>query len=390
MGSALSGGSVAASRPGWLLAGADVERAIVAAVSVLVIACPCALGLATPTALMVGTGVAARHGILIRDAKALEHAHAVTIVAFDKTGTLTEGRPEVTAIEPADAAADVLRIAAALQAGSEHPLAAAVLRRAAGTAATATDFRALAGRGVAGTVEGRAWILGSRRLMDESGIDTAALEARAAALAAEGATVAWLAEAGGRALGLLAFADAPRPSAKAAVAALHRLGIETVMLTGDNAGAARRIAGTVGIDRVVPDVLPEGKAAEIARLKAGGAVVAMVGDGVNDAPALAAADLGIAMGSGTDVAKNTAAVTLMRADPALVAAAIDIARRTRSKIRQGLFWAFAYNLLGVPVAALGLLDPMFAGAAMAASSVSVVTNALMLKRWRPPAMEERT
>jgi P-type Cu+ transporter len=375
---------------GWLLAGADVERAVVAAVSVLVIACPCALGLATPTALMVGTGVAAQHGILIRDAEALERAHAVTTVAFDKTGTLTEGRPEVTAVEPAQAAATVLRVAAALQSGSEHPLAAAVLRRAGGSGTGAVDFRALPGRGVSGTVDGRVWLLGSRRLMVECGVDTGPLDARAEALSADGATVAWLAEAGGAAAGLVAFADAPRPTARGAIAALERRGIATVMLTGDNAGAARRIAAATGIGRVVADVLPQDKAAEVGRLKAGGAVVAMVGDGVNDAPALAAADLGIAMGTGTDVAMHTAAVTLMRGDPALVVAAIDVARRTHSKIRQGLFWAFAYNLLGVPVAALGLLDPILAGAAMAASSVSVVTNALTLKRWRPPATEERT
>jgi P-type Cu+ transporter len=375
---------------GWLLAGAGVERAVLAAVSVLVIACPCALGLATPTALMVGTGVAARHGILIRDAEALERAHAVTVVAFDKTGTLTAGRPEVTTVEPPDRADAVLSVAAALQAGSEHPLATAVLKRAGGTPVVPTDFRALPGRGVAGTVDGRAWLLGSRRLMMESGIDTAPFDARAEILTADGATVAWLAQQGGTVAGVIAFADTQRPSAAAAVAALHSLGIKTVMLTGDNAGAARRVAAATGIGRVIADVLPADKAAEVARLRAGGAVVAMVGDGVNDAPALAAADLGIAMGTGTDVAMHTAAVTLMRGDPAMVAAAVDVSRRTYAKIRQGLFWAFAYNVLGVPIAAMGLLDPILAGAAMAASSVSVVTNALTLRRWRPTAIEERT
>ncbi len=372
------------------LAGAPVETAIIHAVAVLVIACPCALGLATPAAIMAGTGVAARHGILIKDAEALEVAHAVEVVAFDKTGTLTEGRPAVVALEPAPGVerAGLLRLAAAVQAGSEHPLARAVqaLAEAEGIAApAATGVAALPGRGVAATVEGRALRLGSRRLVEELGLalDPAA-DARAAALAREGRTLSWLAQAEPpRLLGLLAFGDAVKPGAAEGVAALRRLGVRAVMLTGDNRGSAEAAAARLGIDEVVADVLPGDKAAAVERLKAGGRRVAMVGDGVNDAPALAAADVGIAMGTGTDVAMHAAGVTLMRGDPALVAAAIDVSRRTYAKIRQNLFWAFVYNVVGIPLAALGLLSPVLAGAAMALSSVSVLANALLLRRWRP-------
>ena len=389
---------------GWWLATGDAAAALIDAVSVLVIACPCALGLATPTAIMVGTGAAARHGILIKDAEALERAQAITSVAFDKTGTLTEGRPEVTDLVPAPGteAAELLRLAAALQAGSEHPLAAAVRARAAadGVAppASAAGFRVLAGRGVSGTVDDgngpgrRAVALGSRRLAEESGADLAVLERQAASLACAGRTVSWLIEtapaqaqvsAQSRVLGLVAFGDAVKPTAAAAVARLKARGIETVMLTGDNWGAAEAVAAQLGIDRAVAEVLPEGKAEAVAALRGDGRVVAMVGDGVNDAPALAAADIGMAMATGADVAMHTAGVTLMRGDPALVADAIDISRRTYAKIRQGLFWAFAYNVLGIPLAAAGLLSPVVAGAAMALSSVSVVLNALPLLGWRP-------
>ena len=400
----------AATFAGWWLAGAGAEAALINAVSVLVIACPCALGLATPTAVLAGTGAAARHGVLIRDPEALERAGAVAAVAFDKTGTLTEGKPSVAAILPAPgvAEAEVLRLAATVQAGSEHPLARAVAARALASGLRvppASGLRALPGRGVRATVEGREVLLGSRRLMAERGIETGALDADAAASEAEGRTVSFLAEPG-RVLGLIAFADAPRPEAARAVAALRRRGIRTVMLTGDNQGAAEAVARRVGLDEVVAGVSPEGKAEALARLRAGGpghdpeggsgrgsgrgdgggpgaGLVAMVGDGVNDAPALAAADLGIAMGSGTDVAMQAAGVTLMRPDLGLVPAALDVSRRTRAKIRQGLFWAFAYNALGIPLAAAGLLSPVVAGAAMALSSVSVVANALLLRRWRP-------
>ncbi|HYH37281.1 MAG TPA: heavy metal translocating P-type ATPase [Azospirillum sp.] len=366
----------------WWALGYGVEAAVITAVSVLVIACPCALGLATPTSIMVGTGAAARHGILIKDAEALERAHAVTAVAFDKTGTLTEGKPRVTDLIAADEG-ELLRLAATLQQGSEHPLAHAVRERAAGLGlGTLADFKALAGRGVAGVVDGRPVLLGTRRLMAESGIADTDLDARAALLESTGRTVSWLA-ADGRALGLIAFGDTVKEAARAAVRALHDQGIEAVMVTGDSQGAAQAVARELGIDRVFAEVLPGDKAAVVASLKAEGKVVAMVGDGINDAPALAAADVGIAMATGTDVAMHTAGVTLMRGDPVLVGGAIDVSRRTYSKIRQGLFWAFIYNLVGIPLAALGLLNPVLAGAAMALSSVSVVLNALTLRGWKP-------
>ena len=374
----------------WWAATGNPVPALLNAVAVMVIACPCALGLATPTAIMVGTGAAARHGILIKDAEALERAHAVTIVAFDKTGTLTEGRPEVTDVVPGSGveAAAMLRLAAALQAGSEHPLAAALLRRAAADGAVedkVTTFRGLSGRGVSGSVAGRTLVMGSRRLLEESGLAMGELAPQAEALAAAGRTVSWLGETAPeqRTIGLVAFGDAVKPSAPAAVAGLQRQHVTTVMLTGDGQGAAQVAAKTLGIDKVVAEVLPDGKADAVARLRRDGDIVAMVGDGVNDAPALAAADVGIAMATGTDVAMSAAGITLMRGDPALVPAALDVSRRTYSKIRQGLFWAFAYNLIGIPLAAFGLLSPVVAGAAMALSSVSVVSNALLLRRWRP-------
>ena len=367
----------------WWAATGNAEGALLNAVAVLVIACPCSLGLATPTAIMAGTGVAARHGILIKDAEALERAHAVTTIVFDKTGTLTEGRPVVTGIGGDD---QVLSLAAALQTGSDHPLAAAVRAATPSAAAPATNFRALTGRGVEGDIGGVRYVLGNRRLMTEHDISTAALDPAASALESSGQTLSWLAKTGAsEPLGFIAFGDRPKPGAAAAIAALHRRGIKTVMLTGDGKGAAQAVATALGIDTVIAEVLPDGKSDAITRLRANGATVAMVGDGVNDAPALAAADIGIAMGTGTDVAMHTAGITLMRGDPALVAAALDISNRTYAKIRQGLAWAFVYNALGIPLAAAGLLDPVIAGAAMALSSVSVVANALLLRRWTPPA-----
>ncbi len=374
---------------GWWALGGDAEQAILNAVAVLVIACPCALGLATPTAIMAGTGVAARHGILIKDAEALELAHKVDTVVFDKTGTLTDGTPHVAAYLAADGndENEVLAIAAGLQAGSEHPLARAVLAKHAASASAARPARAqqaLPGRGIAGEVDGAKYWLGNRRLMTENEVATAALDAAAAELQAAGRTVSWLARASDRrALGVLAFGDAIKPTAAAGVAHLKAQGIATVMLSGDNRGAAQAAAGALGIDSVLAEVLPADKAAHIGQLKATGGTVAMVGDGINDAPALAAADVGIAMSSGSDVAMHTAGITLMRGDPALVADAIDISRRTYAKIRQNLFWAFVYNVVGIPLAAAGLLNPVIAGAAMAFSSVSVVSNALLLRRWRP-------
>ena len=383
----------------WGLAFGDWRGGALAAVAVMVIACPCALGLATPTAIMVGTGAAARAGILIRDAEALERAHAVTAVAFDKTGTLTAGRPVVAELMPAAGTSEreLLRLAGALQAGSEHPLATAILRQveSAGLALERTErFRALPGRGVAGTVAGRALILGSRRLMEENGVVVDAADERAPEVAKggetkDGRTISWLAETSPspRLLGAFAFADAAKPSARSAVERLARRGIDTIMLTGDGPGAAQAIAADLGIGRVIAGILPEGKAEAVAALRRAGQVVAMVGDGINDAPALAAADVGIALGTGTDVAMQAAGITLMRGDPALVADALDVSRRTYAKIRQGLFWAFAYNVVGIPLAAAGLLSPALAGAAMALSSVSVAGNALLLRRWKP---EERS
>ena len=374
---------------GWWWASGEVTRAVINAVAVLVIACPCALGLATPTALIAGTGVAAGRGILIKDAEALELAHRIGTVAFDKTGTLTEGVFRLVAFETADGAADMaMAVAAALQAGSEHPLARALLQASSerGVATgVAEAVRALPGRGLTGRVDGRRYWLGSARLMHEQGVALPdALAAVAETHAAAGRSVSWLADADERrTLALMAFGDRLRASAPSAITKLRALGIRTVMLTGDGRGAAQAAAAELGLDDVRHDVLPADKAAQIAALKAQGHTVAMVGDGINDAPALASADVGIAMGSGTDVAMHAADITLMRADPALVADAIDISRRTYRKILQNLFWAFAYNVVGIPLAAFGLLSPVVAGAAMAFSSVSVVGNALLLKRWRP-------
>ena len=377
---------------GWLAVGAPAEAAILHAVAVLVIACPCALGLATPTAIMVGTGVGARHGILIKDAAALEQARAVTTVLFDKTGTLTVGHPTVTDVVPvATDTDDLLARAAALQAGSEHPLARAVLARVTQPPQPAAGVRALPGLGIEGVVDGATLQLGSHRIADALGLVTGEPAHRAAALAAEGRTVSWLVELAPqrRVLGLLGFGDALKPSAEAAIRRLRADGLETVLVTGDNQGAARAVGRALGIDRVLAEVLPADKAATVAALRRDGAVVAMVGDGINDAPALAAADLGIALGTGTDVAIASAGITLMRGDPALVGDAIALSRRTYAKIRQNLFWAFVYNLVGIPLAAAGFLSPVIAGAAMALSSVSVVTNALSLRRWRPQAGSAR-
>lgn len=375
---------------GWAIAGAGWETAIVNAVAVLVIACPCALGLATPSAIMVGTGAGARRGILIADAQALERAQQVDFVVFDKTGTLTIGQPRVTAVEAAPGvdADEVLDQLAALQAENTHPLAHATREYVVERGRPITPAQApevLAGRGTRGIVKGASLQLGNARWMDELGLDRSALQARAAALEAQGNTVSWLAQSGDGGVqlrGLIAFGDALKPGAKEAVAELRRRGVRTALVTGDNAGAARSVADALGIDEVAAQVLPQDKAARVTAWQQGGHVVAMVGDGINDAPALAAADVGIAMATGTDVAMQAAGITLMRGEPRLVSDALDLSRRTVAKIRQNLFWAFIYNVVGIPLAAFGLLNPTFAGAAMAFSSVSVVTNALMLRRWR--------
>jgi Cu+-exporting ATPase len=376
---------------GWGVLSGNWETAILNAVAVLVIACPCALGLATPTAIMAGTGVAARHGILIKDAQALEIAHGITTVAFDKTGTLTEGTPRLIAAEAADGDRNaLLASSAAIQQGSEHPLARAVVEAAAAEGIAfdrATGVRAIAGRGVAAQVQGRELRLGSTRLMNELNVDIAALQSRAAGLQTQGRTVSWVADVsnGPRLIGLLAFGDTVKASAAGAIATLHAQGVRTLMLTGDNAGSGASVAKQLGVNDFRAEVLPQDKALIVAGLKRPGELVAMVGDGINDAPALAAADVGIAMSTGADVAMHAAGVTLMRGDPALVPDAIDISRRTYSKIRQNLFWAFVYNVVGIPLAAFGFLSPVIAGAAMAFSSVSVVTNALTLRRWKGSA-----
>ena len=448
----------------WLWLGAPLEEAMLNTVAVLVIACPCALGLATPTAIMAGTGVAAQHGILIKDAQALEIAHQVDTVAFDKTGTLTEGRPRLLVVEamPGVDEEAALRAAAALQAQSEHPLARAVMDVAQARGwmpapNAALEVQSVSGRGTQGTVQGVRLALGSVRWMAELGVPLGPLAASVDQQQAQGATVSLLVSqvSGGKGwapLALLAFGDEPKPGAKAAMAQLRAAGIRLFMVSGDNRGAADAMARRLGLEpgqgEVIAEVLPGDKAAVIRRLQRGewlaptavagpspeavplvegqvfapdpvpaGAsrvedtsaageaadqgrgrhVVAMVGDGVNDAPALAAADVGLAMGAmdggqgGSDVAMHAAGITLLRGDPALVAAALDISRRTVSKIKQNLFWAFAYNTIGIPLAAMGYLSPVVAGAAMALSSVSVVSNALLLKRWKPqPAAEPST
>jgi Cu+-exporting ATPase len=376
---------------GWGLLGGDWSVATLNAVAVLVISCPCALGLATPTAIMAGTGVAARAGILIKDAEALEAARHLRTVAFDKTGTLTAGKPEVVATTGVAVSDDeVLALAAGVESGSSHPLAAAILdaaRRRGVRSVNVKQVTVLAGRGVEAEVDGRRLRLGNERLLRESGLSPDDLASRRDQHEAQGRTVSWLVECradGARLLGLLAFGDEPRETARDAVTALQALGLRTVVISGDNRRAVEAVAAATGIaaDDAIAQVLPGDKASVVEQLRADGPV-AMVGDGVNDAPALAAADVGFAMGSGTDVAMHAAAVTLMRPDPRLVADAIDVSRRTTRKIHQNLFWAFVYNVVGIPLAAAGLLNPVVAGAAMALSSVSVVSNTLLLRRWAP-------
>jgi Cu+-exporting ATPase len=395
---------------GWSLVNGDIQQAIINAVAVLVIACPCALGLATPTAIMAGTGVAARYGILIKDAEALEIAHKITTVIFDKTGTLTIGKPQlITYVSTDNNPQQLLHIAASVQSGSEHPLARAVTDKALEQGLeiySTTDSKSLVGRGTQASIDGEQYFLGNTRLMTERGVNIAPLIEHAKELENNGNTISWLARTNStkannaktnnavtepalintdepQLLGLLAFGDQIKPDAENAITRLHQRGINAVMITGDNEGSAKSVAGKLGIKKFFANVLPADKANAVVELKRKEAVVAMVGDGINDAPALAAADVGIAMATGTDVAMHTAGITLMRGDTQLVADAIDISQRTYHKIRQNLFWAFIYNLVGIPLAAMGLLNPVIAGAAMAFSSVSVVCNALLLKRWRP-------
>lgn len=380
----------------WMFMGASFETALIHAVAVLVIACPCALGLATPVAIMAGTGVAAKHGILIKDAQALEMAHRVQTVAFDKTGTLTVGQPRLTnqVVAPGQDTDTTLAWAASVQSGSEHPLARAVVAaaKAQGLSLSApVDLVAVPGRGVQAVVDGKSLLLGSLRWLQQEGMDPSLWAADVPALQAQGATLSALAErtaTGLKGLLLMAFGDEPKVGAAEALAALRARGLKLVMISGDNRAAAEAMALRLGLrpeeGEVLADVLPGDKAAKVQQLRENGCIVAMVGDGVNDAPALAAADVGMAMGNGTDVAMHAAGITLMRGDVALVGAALDISARTVTKIRQNLFWAFAYNVAGIPLAALGYLNPVIAGGAMALSSVSVMVNALLLKRWRPP------
>ncbi len=369
----------------WYVLTGNLEQSLLNLVSVLIIACPCALGLATPTSLMVGTGVAAKNGILIKDAESLEVAHSLEVIAFDKTGTLTLGKPQLSSIQVFEKEkSEVLKIAMSLQQGSEHPLAKAILQSGKDnhlSVVEAEGIKALPGRGVEGAVGGIQYFLGSRKLMSDLRIHLDQYKTEILMLEEKGHTVSYLSTSD-KLLAMFSFVDTIKPEAYETLKSLKKLGIEPVMLTGDNQGSAHSVAQTLGITKVRAEVLPEDKSRIVKELRDGGKRVGMVGDGINDAPALAAADVGIAMATGTDVAMQSAGITLMRGNPLLIPSAIDISKRTYSKIKQNLFWAFIYNIIGIPLAAAGLLNPMIAGAAMAFSSVSVVTNALLLKRWK--------
>jgi len=368
---------------GWWVAG-DFPQALLAFIAVLIISCPCALGVATPAALMVGVGKGAEAGILIRGAEVLERARKLAVVVFDKTGTLTRGEPSVTDIQPFDpnSEADVLRIAAAVEVGSEHPLGEAIVRAASQrqlTLPAVTGFEAVPGKGIRGNVDGRRVALGNRQFFRDEGNLVADADQALWRLEEEGKT-AMIVAADGAAIGIIAVADTLKPEAKEAIAALRSEGIEVILLTGDNERTATAVARQLGIDRVIAEVLPGDKARVIKDLQAGGKMVAMVGDGVNDAPALATAQIGIAIGSGSDVAKETGGIVLIKDDVRAVVMAIRLSRATLRKIKQNLFWAFIYNSIGIPVAALGFLNPIIAAAAMALSSLSVIVNSALLKR----------
>ena len=376
----------------WLLLGATVEFSILAFVSVIVIACPCALGLATPTSIMVATGKGAEQGILIRGGEPLEAARTIDTIVFDKTGTLTQGKPVVTDVIAYEGSQDdVARIAASLERTSEHPLAESVVAYAKSHVLALSEvsgFAAVPGHGIEGTIDGTAYAFGNRAMLKRRAIDATVAEADMERLEREGKTAMALAD-GSRVLGVVAVADTIKESSAAAVAMLRRLGLDPVMITGDNRRTAEAIAALAGIDRVLAEVLPEQKAAEIKKLQAAGSIVAMVGDGINDSPALAQANLGIAMGSGSDIAMETGGIVLVKNDLRDVATAIALSRETVKKIWQNLFFALFYNVIGIPIAARVFshwgveLRPELAGLAMALSSVSVVTNSLLLKGFRP-------
>lgn len=366
------------------------EQAILNAVSVLVIACPCALGLATPTAIMAGTGVAARNGILIKNGQALEIAHSIQTVVFDKTGTLTLGKPKLVQFEAIDGErSDMLSKAAAVEAGSMHPLANAVkdhVQQEGLAVLNATGFQDVAGKGLSAKLGDSRIYVGTIAWMEALGISPATMQQVQGILKVNADTRSWVAEQGGlniRLLGVLAFGDELKPTAHTAISSLHQLNVNTVLMSGDTQASAQRVASELAIKQVIAEQLPGDKSKAVKSLRDSQQVVAMVGDGINDAPALAMANVSFAMSTGTDVAMQTADITLMRSDPSLVAQTIDISRRTYNKIKQNLFWAFIYNAVGIPLAALGYLNPVLAGSAMALSSVSVVTNALMLRKWKP-------
>jgi Cu+-exporting ATPase len=370
---------------GWWIAG-SFPQGLLSFIAVLIISCPCALGVATPAALMVGVGKGAEAGILIRGAEVLERARKLTTVVFDKTGTLTRGEPAVTDVVPLSSVADmeVLRLAAAVEVGSEHPLGEAIVRAATHRnlkLAPVSGFEAIPGHGIRGVADGRSILLGNRRLLTRERIDIGPAEAAMSRLEAEGRT-AMLVGIDGRLAGVIAVADTLKPEAKDAVADLKHEKVEVILLSGDNRRTAEAIAAELGIAKVIAEVLPGDKAHVLRELQRDGRVVAMVGDGVNDAPALAVADVGIAIGSGSDVAKETGGIVLVRDDVRAVVAAIRLSRATLRKIKQNLFWAFVYNAIGIPIAALGFLNPILAAAAMALSSLSVVANAALLKRAR--------
>lgn len=368
----------------WFAMTGDTGKAVVAAVAVLVIACPCALGLATPTAILVGTGTGAKRGILIKNGEALERAREIDVVMFDKTGTLTVGRPEVTDVITTDGVTEewLLGIAASLEARSEHPLARAILAAASARGVaprTVEDFSSVTGRGVEGRIDGDLAVLGTPAFLSERKVDVSPIGDRIDDVQGRARTAVAVA-AGGRVLGAFGIADAPKEGAKETIAVLRRMGLDTLMITGDNAKTAQAIAENLGIERFEAEVLPDGKLDIVKSAQADGRKVAFVGDGINDAPALTQADLGVAVGSGTDIAIEAGQIVLVGGGPEKVVDAVKLSKRTYGIIRQNLFWAFFYNVVSIPLAALGLLSPMIASAAMALSSVSVVANSLRLRR----------